>query len=104
MNCELVSGDFPQVAASDFGSFYIAWEMDSGAGIYYVGFGGDANPTGEEGTFAQGSSGWPVLAAIDGSGWGLTVSWSVYGSDSTQTPTVTGATVQAAPEALFLCR
>lgn len=96
MNCSLVSGDFPQVAASDFGSFYVAWEMDSGAGIYYVGFGGDANPTGEEGTFAQGGAGWPVLATLDGSSEGLTVSWTVYGSDLTQAPTVTEDTVQPA--------
>ncbi len=94
MNCSLVSGDFPQVAASDSGSFYVAWEMDSGAGIYYVGFDGDANPTGEEGTFAQGSSGWPVLATIDGSSEALTVSWDVYSSDPTQAPTVTEDTVQ----------
>lgn len=101
MNCSPVSGDFPQVAASDFGSFYVAWEMDSGSGIYYAGFGGDTIPTGEEGTFAQGDAGWPVLATLDGSNEELTVSWTAYSSDPTQAPTVTEDTVQPATVTRF---
>jgi hypothetical protein len=105
MNCELISGDFPQVTASGFGGFYIAWEMASGTGIHYVEFDADANPTGQEGTLAEGSAGWPVLAAIDGSGEDLTVSWNVYGSDSTDmTSNVSGTTVQVAPGAPIVCR
>jgi hypothetical protein len=104
MNCELISGDFPQVTASGFGGFYVAWEMDSGAGIHYVEFDADANPTGQEGTLAQGSAGWPVLDTIDGSDTSLTVSWNVYGSDSTQEPTVTGSTLQVVPGAPVVCR
>jgi hypothetical protein len=104
MNCELVPGDFPQVTASGFGGFYVAWEMDSGAGIHYVEFDADANPTGQEGTLAQGSTGWPVLDTIDGSDTSLTVSWNVYGSDSTQEPMVTGSTLQVVPGAPIVCR
>jgi hypothetical protein len=97
MGCDLISGDYPQVTATSLGAFGVAWEMAGGTGIHYVEIGGDGNPTGQEGTLAQGSSGWPVLESIDGSTGDLSLAYSVYSADASQTPTVTGAKVQAAP-------
>jgi len=104
MNCDLISGDYPQVTATFFGAFAVAWEMPGGAGIHYVEIGGGGDPTGQEGNLAQWSSGWPVLESIDGSTGNLSLAYSVYGADSSQMPTVTGQTVQAAPASPSMCR
>jgi hypothetical protein len=45
----------------------------------------------------QAIRGWPVLESIDGSTGDLSLAYSVYSADASQTPTVTGAKVQAAP-------
>ncbi len=99
VNCELIAGDYPHVTPIQGGGFGIAWEMNGGAGIYFIQFDSGGDLIGD-GHLAQGSNGWPVLEAIDST---ASISWGVYSFDATGTPTTDGDTVQAYVQPTF-CR